>query len=545
LAYANGLATPFTSFDDTEYILEHPAVVRPSRETLTGTFSPAFATSAIYQPLAPWLFIGDYALWQDRSVPYHLINLLLYEGLVALLYRWLSRALGDRRHALWAAWLFALHPVHVGTVTHIVDRNYLVSSMLCLLALHGCGPYWVGSLVLFPLALLMRPSVASFPLLILLYDRLVRNLSWGAAFKRAVPFGIGSLLAAGVNLYAASSHGLLRPESLGWAGALAVFARYGWLLGYPSGFRQLYPILERDFSNPLPWAGLLLVAGCAGTLFCKRISGTSKFFLLWPWVVILPVANLFPMPVAMAERYLFFPSVGFSVLCAGGLVMLARKVPSRLAGRGAALVPLLYGVGVVGRNGVWENPVRLYADSVRKSPRSEYMHNYLGNAYRQEKALRQAVRAFDAAIALYPNYPIAYVNRGRAHSSLGEWERAWSDYTEALGLSPGESGAHLGRGDVAAHLQQWEQAIAEYDRAIALAPGRASFYNNRAVAYRGKGDLERALQDLDHALRIDPGYRTARANRALMHRELQEARGSSGDRIPISPSPLGPRLLRP
>src|SRR5262245_13377004 len=56
---------------------------------------------------------------------------------------------------------------------------------------------------------------------------------------------------------------------------------------------------------------------------------------------------------------------------------------------------------------------------------------------------------------------IAYSNRGYAHDSKGDKDRAIDDYSNAIRLSPMD----------------------------------ADFYNNRGVAYRSKGDNHRAIDD--------------------------------------------------
>ena len=58
----------------------------------------------------------------------------------------------------------------------------------------------------------------------------------------------------------------------------------------------------------------------------------------------------------------------------------------------------------------------------------------------------EAVKDFDRAIALSPNYGAAYNNRGNAHAVLAQYEPAFQDYRKAVELMPTSAVALNGRG---------------------------------------------------------------------------------------------------
>src|SRR5208337_4309098 len=53
-----------------------------------------------------------------------------------------------------------------------------------------------------------------------------------------------------------------------------------------------------------------------------------------------------------------------------------------------------------------------------------------------EKNWDVVIFAFDKAILLNPNYTEAYFNRGLAYSSLGNNDKAITDYNKAIDLNP-------------------------------------------------------------------------------------------------------------
>src|SRR5437899_5470453 len=72
-----------------------------------------------------------------------------------------------------------------------------------------------------------------------------------------------------------------------------------------------------------------------------------------------------------------------------------------------------------------------------------------------------------------------------------------------------------------AHLsnRNYDRAIDDYNEAIRLDPKYAMGFTNRGLAYLRKGRIDRAIEDLDQALRLNPKYALAFVNRALAYQE--------------------------
>jgi len=53
-----------------------------------------------------------------------------------------------------------------------------------------------------------------------------------------------------------------------------------------------------------------------------------------------------------------------------------------------------------------------------------------------------AIKIYDKAIELNPNFAEAYYNRGNAYSDLKQYERAIEDYNKAIELNPEDKGTY-------------------------------------------------------------------------------------------------------
>jgi hypothetical protein len=143
-------------WDDDSYILDNPAVQLP--EGIVHAWVPGATPQ--YYPLVFVSFWVQHAVHGLEPFGYHLVNLLLHLASSVLLWRLLValRLPG----ALFAAALFAVHPVQVETVAWVTERKNVLSmafSLASLLAwvrfLQDARPFsaragwWGASFVLF------------------------------------------------------------------------------------------------------------------------------------------------------------------------------------------------------------------------------------------------------------------------------------------------------------------------------------------------------------------------------------------------------------
>jgi adenylate cyclase len=128
---------------------------------------------------------------------------------------------------------------------------------------------------------------------------------------------------------------------------------------------------------------------------------------------------------------------------------------------------------------------------------------YFSNTRRPNEALRVA----DAEIAINPNYPTAYANRGVAELGLGQFEQAKSDLQQAMRLSPRDPRMgyfHDIMADAELGLGHFDTVIEEDNKAIDA--GYKAFwpYLNFAAAHAAKGDIDEAKTASAEARRLNP-----------------------------------------
>jgi tetratricopeptide (TPR) repeat protein len=161
---------------------------------------------------------------------------------------------------------------------------------------------------------------------------------------------------------------------------------------------------------------------------------------------------------------------------------------------------------------------------------SQNFVNYLllGNCYVRLGRLDAAVACYSTGIALQPDLPWSYVNRGLAHLELKAYSEASADFSRVIELRPDMVEAYINRALARMELGDFMGAVADLDHALENreAPVRALFIRARArdrLNYR-----EGAARDRAEGLRRQPSDELSWVVRGLA-RLPDDPRGALSD----------------
>ena len=122
-----------------------------------------------------------------------------------------------------------------------------------------------------------------------------------------------------------------------------------------------------------------------------------------------------------------------------------------------------------------------------------------------------ALRDYDTALELAPDFVAAMDNRATVFLMMGDLEQAIAGYNQTLAADPGNAMAYNNRGRAFLQLRYYEEAIADFTRALELGtPNPATPLFNRGMAHEGRGDRDAARADFERALALNPREPTYR-----------------------------------
>jgi hypothetical protein len=481
VAYSPSLRGGFV-YDDTLQIVDNPRI---------GTDTPlrvAFGTSMWahlyesnnYRPIFYlWLIAQHRAFGLDEPATGYRVTLLaLHLIAVALAYA-VGRKL--RLPPLVAAFgvaLFALHPQRVSSAGWISGANDP------LMAIFGLGALWFllrahdatersvalrrrGAVVVaFFLGLLCKePALALFGVLVAV-DLFGPRAARLPLDKRISGAAVSALpLVAAVLIYLAMRFGALgylaRPSSphLSLGDALltlpVMLAHYVGRVLWPVDL-LLGPGLKpvTSVTDPRLGVGLIVAIGLfAATWFaarptkCGETDPARRVLLALTWLplfLFLDARNL-TESILVQDRYLYLPSVGFSLLAAAGAAHLCdqRKVPAKFRWGAVVALGLVLGGLTVYEASAWTSNPELYRRAVLAAPESPAVHYGQGVVYHEAEDYDNATRAFTRAIELKPEYSLAWEGLGSARFRSRDWQGAALAYQRLLELVPPKPNSKL------------------------------------------------------------------------------------------------------
>jgi len=136
-------------------------------------------------------------------------------------------------------------------------------------------------------------------------------------------------------------------------------------------------------------------------------------------------------------------------------------------------------------------------------------HYNRGISYQAQGAFDEAIREFEEAVRLRPDYAQAYNNIGTSHQFQGNFDQAISAYKRALEVQPELVEAHHNLGTIYLMQGQIDAAIVAYKEVIRLRPRLAQAYVDIGRAYGLGGRLDEAIPELKKAVELDPNLAIA------------------------------------
>lgn len=540
-------------------------------------------TTPYYRPVFSVFHMICWQLFKDSPAGWHIVNVLIHLLAVYFVFLILERFTGNLKLAAISALLFAIHPLRVESVAWIcgVSDPFLAVFLLPSFYLYMRYrderklKHLAASLALFFLAAFTKEPAVALPIFIAAYELLVANQ------ERTLRERVRSAIVyPAAFLFVSALYFVARYFALGFALNNTAYKSYPlsqvvltiplviWkylgLLVWPVDLSLFHA--TQMVKSPLDVRFLLPMVGMiplAIGLWRLRHSIIARFAILWFAVNLLPVLNLsaFSEDFLVQERYVYIPSIGFSLLVAMGIVRIPFGNWLRFASHRtaevsivAAIILLLAGKSVA-QNLTWKDDMTVWFHGEQTAPEQAISHYILGHKLINLAQYSKSAEQFEEYMKLQPDNVIVIGNLAADYVLMYQYQasvnpngadRANLDRALALceqGMKIEPDASFLW--DTMGQIYTFETGLKNYDRALAclergliLDPNNAmiSFHLGGtlvkkgnfddgipflkttiehqpqivdahkflAYAYRGKGQLREAVDELSIYLQLQP-----------------------------------------
>ncbi len=508
--------------------------------------------ASYYRPVVYASFVADKALWAVSPLGFHLSNLLFNSLAVVFFYFMVLTVLGGfgvsgkEACAFLSAALFALHPMHVESVSWVAGRSDVLCALFLFLAfifhiLSSRNMWLLGAAALgFSLSLMSKEVAVVFPFLAIAFDLLSRRFP---DRRNIVRYGVYLLILlvyfylrgrAYVNIPQVTEEAV--GEGLGSVSgggeSVSAVSRYLHLFDILLGSYLFYlnklmlPFDFNAFITKVPMhtvhiiSSRIIIAALAVLVFisAKRKENVTAFGILWILFTLGPSALIAVFSIAstpLAERYLYIPSAGLCLVIGNVIIE---------AGKRARLGKVVWGFGIVlaaayafasyERQEVWKDDLSLWRNVSLSSPYHPLPHSNYGLALSNNGELDEAVRELKIALSPEMNdsprgLAITANNLALVYLDKEEYERAEMWLRRALDYDPryGKTYYHLGliyyiNGELANSPESYREA----ERYVKEAMKRYKYYGRAnlllAKIYLRTGDPAGARKEARNAIDI-------------------------------------------
>ncbi len=547
--YGQTVTYDFINYDDPVYVTNHRLVRQGlTLEGLRAAFTEPHAYN--WHPLTTLSHMLDCSLFgPDGAGGHHAVNVLLHAAAAAVLFLVLEGMTAATWPAALVAALFALHPLGVESVAWISERKNTLSTLLWFLAMGaylryarkpGWGSYGLVALVM-ALGIMSKQMLVTLPCALLLLDYwpLKRHMAWSGTSKRnqratadvwlrlaaeKIPLLAISAAGSAAVLWAQGSTQLALPLIVRVENALITCVAYLGKFFWPVNLVVYYPHragglppdeMAAALAAPALGAALILLVISVVALIEWRRRPYLIVGWLWYLGTLVPVLGLVQVgSQAMADRYMYVPLVGLSIMIAWSLADAVERFPAwrRAVVTATACCLVLLALMTVGQVQHWRDTKTLFTHVLDVDADNHVAHHLVAESLIEERDYQSALAHLETAIRLRPGEPRPHVTLGYLLYRLGRHAAALESFNRGLALFDSYAVAYNGRGLVYRALGDHQRALADMRRAVELAPysnaARSNLEELLGHIALGRGDLDSAQQHLLRASELAPDSET-------------------------------------
>jgi len=399
--------------------------------------------------------------WGASTFAFHLFNILIHLGCVILIFLLCNALFGNKTLSFLSSIIFAIHPIHTEAISWISGGPYALSSLFFIASFlfyvksYKSLPNLVFSIIGFSFCFLAGNSVAVLPLMFILYEFSFGKRSEGDNFlyKLRIIFlvliSVMSLLF--ISLFFVSKNEFMH--------LIFYFRGFRYLIVAAKAFayylKILYLPLQRGLVHPFAFdtiniqaisssffLSLSIIAVAIFTFFkYRRNFKPVSFGIIWFFVTYAPYSNVIPVCNIISERYLYLPSVGFSIVLAAlflkGWEVIKRNKRFRLSLRAIAIIAITLFLGsysalTIKRNYGYSNIITYWEGNINNFEDGYRVYNNLAGTYYKMGNLDNAIAYSWINLTINPNQSHVWYNLGRVYQEKGNIDQAKVCFQEVL-----------------------------------------------------------------------------------------------------------------
>lgn len=529
----------------------------------------------VYRPVRSLLQFFLFQIFNSKPLYYHLFAILIHLATTYLVYIFSIKLTQNKSLSFLSSLFFGLHPIHIEAITWISASTDSAVSIPILLSLIFYINYSKKNkasnlflaLLFSILAIYLNEFALVIPLLLIFYDignayqkqaspkqrEGLQNINKKNKFQKIkcyIPFILNNLI-----------YLFIRFQILGIKGRFdypfqkliysilfipKLLLKYILLLFLPLNLTPNHNLGQNlnaffyvdknpnlklnppQITNPDIFIPILIISIIIYFAFKTKKKFPLVTFSIFAFFISLsPVLNFIPQSSLFSEKYLYLPSVFFSILLAYFCIALFKGKTPYPGGKKRVYISLFllstyYFLLTTSYNKIWQNNITLWTHATTINPTSSSSFTNLGNGYLENNNFDQSIVAYQKAVFLNPYQSPAWTNLGIIYLQKKDYQNAEHNLNNAIKYTSGYYKAYNYLGIVYHQQNNFDKALLNYTMAYTLHPQYPDPYYYSALIFHQKNDLIKAEKFYLQAINLNPNYIDAYYNLGNLYLDLDQ-----------------------
>jgi hypothetical protein len=405
--------------------------------------------------------MADMDLYGLKPGGHHVTSVILHIANSALVFAAIFRMTGGLWKSAAVAALFAVHPLHVESVAWVSERKDVLSTLFWMLTIHAYISYvkkrgsarYMAVAVLFALGLMSKPMLVTLPFSLLLLDiwplrrippnNLTRLSAWWPLVREKVPLFALTVFSMIVTVKVQRGYGaVVKLEELKFSGrvsnALVAYVDYLRDMFWPAGLAAFYPFRQHSAGEVA--AALSVLLAVTVVVFIQAMQ-RPYFIVGWAWYIgtLIPAIGLIQVgDQARADRYTYVPAIGIFIAVVWGFAEIQSRWRFNKWMTSAVGAAAIFACSVISMRqvGYWRNNLLLFSRAVAVTERNYRAEALLGVAYSAKEQHAEAIKHYNASLAIWPGNAEVHSNLGASLYEQGKVDESLHQFAEAVRYKP-------------------------------------------------------------------------------------------------------------
>uniref|UniRef100_A0A0N4Z4T6 dolichyl-phosphate-mannose--protein mannosyltransferase n=1 Tax=Parastrongyloides trichosuri TaxID=131310 RepID=A0A0N4Z4T6_PARTI len=530
-------------FDDHRAIVKNPVVTAPLNNGLNinqilktdfwGTLILSPESHKSYRPIPTLIFRIIYLINRLDTKLFHLTNILIH-GFNSILIPytlkvWMPQL--SSKAIFYIATIFATHPIHGDAVASIVGLTELLMTFFFLLAMNETiknEQFVTKKYILFVLLSLFCKEQGIMILPLSIFINIMRNDK--RITQKSITLSIMTvamiIVRLSINNFEEPKFSYLdNPPSF----TKSLFSKvstqlyiyllniklllWPWHLSIDYSMGSI-PLIETTNDIRFICLSLFFIIIVLGMgKISKMELSTNEQMILVNGIILslftfLPSSNIFfRVGFVIAERVLYLPSLGFSIILGYGIIKyennFSKYFNTKVFFKALILILLTKSIQ---RSGEWLSEEEIYKSSIMTCPRNAKLYYNLGKIYSKNNNYPDAIEKYRMAIKLHPEYNHAMNNLANIYESMGEYLLAEELLKKSISIDSSFGIGYMNLGIVQMKMGKYNESEKNLIKNIMLRPENGDGLFNLGNLYINMKMYEEARDAYINATRIDKNH---------------------------------------